>query len=551
MKNKITKILPILIAISFTAIYLNSFIEWIINGWLSYYVRCADFWQYLYEAKKYALPNIFLKDIVEVWKEPGVFLISSTINRITWINSGIALIIIAYAAHVITLLGIFIGIKRYTRSAAVWILVLIITSTLYLTNTTLAFLTIRQNLSNSLLLMVLIAPLFGTNNFKKALIWGMLMGGCILSHRIGLMFIIIGLIGYCFILSIKKEWRHFKYFLSMGWLGIFLVLPYIALQFWDILYTLEWYISRIGLIKINDSAVVEVWNSKLDGWSFFSLSNTIEWLPITHYTKYVPFVIIASISNLRNIKKLLNEKTGFTLITLFWITTYVSTKLIFWVRILATFEILLVTVLWLVKLWKIKKIAILLLFWCVITWIWSLSSRSIINPRILPKENDPWINFLEKKIVKKDSYLVGPYCVADLAEQLWFEWSNSISYSPIWKHKERELSWEINYYTAIDITTVLMSSIPYKPYVHNKLKGKNLYFVFGPGTSNSELWQLRKKTHPYYNSPYLELIYGDYSNNYEWSPRWVIVRFVFKIKNEYITYFEDINYLNKNLKWIK
>lgn len=551
MKDKLTKTLPILIAIGFTAIYLNSFIEWIINGWLNYYVRCADFWQYLYEAKKYTLPNVFLKDIIEVWKEPWVFLISSIFNRITWIDSGIALIVVAYIAHVITLLGIFIGIKRYTGSTATWILTLTLASTLYLTNTTLAFLTIRQNLSNSFLLLMLITPLLGINNFRKAIIGGIFMGGCILWHRIGLMFSIIWLSVYYFILIIKKEGKHFKHFLSIGWLGILLTIPYIALQLWDIIYTLEWYTSRIGLIKIDNSAVVEVWDTKLDGWSFFSLSNTINWLPIGHYTKYVSYIIIISISNLKNIKKLLNRKTGLILTTFICVTIYIATKLIFWVRILATFEILLITVLWLTNQSKLKKIAIFFLFWCILIWISSLAPRSIVNPRILPKKNDPWIDFLEKKIVKKNSYLVGPYCVADLAEQLWLEWSNSISYSPIWKHKERELSWEINYYTAIDITTALMASIPYKPYVHNILRGKNLYFVFGPWTSNSELWQLRNKTHPYYDSPYLELIYGDYSNNYEWSPRWVVVRFIFKIKNEYITYFEDINYLNKNLKWIK
>lgn len=62
------------------------FVTGIIEGIENYIFRCGDYWQYVAETYEYMIENVFLIDIMEAGKEPLLFLIISSLTRITGLN---------------------------------------------------------------------------------------------------------------------------------------------------------------------------------------------------------------------------------------------------------------------------------------------------------------------------------------------------------------------------------------------------------------------------------------------------------------------------------
>lgn len=539
ISNKNSRLFIISFLVVLTSLYVFSYFPAIMDGFNNFIVRCADFGQYLSEAQKYSRDGQFLIDIASVGEEPGLFLIVSSLERIAWIIPNIGLIMLPLLLQILLVMAMYIGVRNTTNKKTVGILIVILTCTAYLTNTSLTYLVSRQILANCFLLITFVfLEHEKIKNKSQIFTCGVLLAGSYLWHRIGLMFWVI-ILSSCFLyaLIMKNKFWIKKYFLCLL-ISFLLCFPYLFLQFWDIIYSLQWYTNRVPSEWLADWA-----KGYIPGWSFFTYRGDTTELPLFHYFKNQPWMILLAAWWLKWIIRLI--KKNITMGLAFLITTsYISLKLIFWVRILATFEIFLLFFIGYTYFFQFRQkkwLLIITVFTCAILGLINLVPKSIKASRITNIQNDSSILFIKNNIPKKKSFLMWEYCVADIASQLGYTGANNLVSAPIWKHKERELNWEIQYYTAVSLSDILVSSVWVKPYLHNVFKNLDIYLMFRNSMSKkADIDKLLLGTHSYFNSPYLEIIYVDRSKRSQ-------ILYMFHLKNNQITYFDTPNYAQKNL----
>lgn len=539
-KNRIYIIIIILFLVALIFSYILWYYPAIIDNFRSYIIRCGDFWQYLSEVQKYSKDGQFLINIVDVGKEPGLFLIESTFQRITWmIIPNTVIILESLIIQLLMILAFYVGIRNISKKKSIALLATTLITTAFLTNTLFTYLIARQVLANFFLLITFVFLENRSFHDKKWIfICWIFLANCFLAHRIGIMFGTL-VLWSCLLYSIisrNKIWIK-KYFFCL-FLGIVLCLPYLTLEFWNIIYSLEWYSARNPYEWLLESSK---WY--ISGWSFFTNQGSTDEVPIVHYLTYQSWVLILAVSFLKWMKSLIKKSLSLTL-ALLVIAGYVSLKLIFWVRILATLEIFLLLFIgygyfcWYMNR---KKFLIVWFFCFVMLWFISIIPKSIKDSRITNIQNDPSINFIKNNIPRNGTFLMGEYCVTDLASQLGYVGANNLVSAPVWKHKERELNWEIQYYTAIALSDILVSSVGVTPYLHNVFKDLDVYILFRQSVEKKEdIDKLLDGTHPYFTSPYLDTVYRDPLKKGR-------VLYIFHVKNNQINYFDTPNYAEKNL----
>lgn len=527
--------------------YSISYIFAIGNNWTDYLVFCADFWQYITEGRKYSQEWIFLKEIIEVWKEPLLFIITSNLDRILWLKTEISLVLMSLLIQLLIILSIYIGSRRINGKNAITIIVTLFISNAYLTNASLVYLVSRQILANQILILLFVIPyIYKQWEQKWLLISGILIAALSMAHRMGILFLWLYFIFVIISNLVKANFQKTKKNVLIILLWLLLSVPYSILQIGDILLSIQWYLwNNSAQSFISELEVFQNNNVLNTGWSFLVNANTSE-IPIIHYIKYGWLYILLLIWWMNWLKQCLKIEEHKAVLTMFFIIIiYTSSYLIFWIRVLATLEIFLILVLSIIYqkskiLQNLSKIYPLIIIYFIII----LCQWITIKSRTVNVGGDPSIKFITQRIKKENSFLIGNYCVSDLASQLGYENPNTLSYAPLANRKiKNNITSNINlhYYAVLEMSKTLMNSVWQKPYVHEILKDKDLYILFWYWTPNATMQQFYSKTHIYLNSPYVELIYQH--NKYEG-----YVKYIFKVKKEHIQYFDTMNYLNKNLK---
>lgn len=544
-KKKSYSVIIGIICIWLLFVYYESYIRPIQNGWSNFIVLCADFWQYLTEAQKYSKNGVYLKEIIEVGKEPLLFVITSTLERLSGLKSEISLVIVSILAQILTVLAIYVWIYRTTKRRLTAILGLTLVSTAYLNNVSLVYLISRQILANSLLIIFFVFSLYVFHkNRTWYLVMSILVAAISMSHRMWILFIGIYFI-YIFIKSlIHTDFEKIKKNLTIIGLSLIISWPYNFLQIGDILLSIQWYLWKNPEQSFISGLETFQANISTAGWSFLINGNTTD-IPLVHYLKNQWLYLLIFFSSISAFKKLLKNKGVEEIVSIFLIILiYTSFNLIFWVRILTTLEIFLILILCLTvhnKVWKnILRLTPLIAIYGIV-----FISQNIINkPRTIEINNDPSIVFIQKTIDREASFFIGSYCVSDLASQLNYQNANTLAYAPLANRSvipKDTTSINLHYYAVLEMSKILMDSIGQKPYIHEMLKDKDLYILFWYGTPDATMKQLYNKTHPYFKSPYLELIYSH--KNYQG-----YMRYIFKVKTQHMQYFDTLNYLKKNLK---
>lgn len=521
---------------------MKSYFSIVISGLDSYLVKCGDFWQYLGQAQKYAEDRIYLLDTIETWSEPWLFLITSSLQRIIWIEVWVDLLITTWAIHILTGLFIYIITSKIFGKLNGLISILIFTS-IYLTNTAFVSGTTRLNLVNLFLVLYAWAwTLRSRNKIWIYVIEAIFFGAAIMAHRTGIMILIL-LIGLILTLDIfKKDWPSFKKTIIISTTGALLAWPYLFMQFGDILYTLTWYLDRITKVTPEWSYFQQKSKIEDSQWfSLFSYSQTTTELPFLHYLKYQSFILFILISKIKRvISKIGNKNISYLLIILI---TYISTKLFFSVRLLATFEIFaIIAITWTIYLQKNKIFKIIIIMFILTLWILSLSPKTILSSKTVEIRNDPSISFIKNNINPIKSYLIGWFCISDVGVQMGYITANNWINAPLWRGSDTYKNQEegLQYYTMVLISTTLSESLATKPYVHEVLKWKDIYILIGPWTSKEEIWKYKMRNKNHFKSPYMDLIYENTSND-------SYIKYIFKVKGETLNYFDTTDYLHQTL----
>lgn len=527
-------------------LYLHPYWIALSDGWSKYIVLCGDFGLYLGEAQKYMKEWANLVDAVNVNHEPTLYLMMSTLARVTGVQLGITLIVMAFFVHILGILWVYIGTRRWSNNNSIATITTLLISSLYLYNTTFTYLTTRQNLSNSFLILCSITPIFiSKGKYNNYIVGGILMAGAITSHRVWLLFSWCALIISLIYALIKKDRNIAKNI----WIVIFTLIlaawPYIILDSGNTLYTIKWYYERIMWTQSLIEQGLSFSNNKdtISGWSFFSRSQITPELPIIHYFIYQPFIIILWISLIGKIrsKKFITNNNYLFLSFLLPLTIYTWTRLIFWIRVLWTFEIFFILLIWILIKNYTVGVRIITNILIIFLWIITLMPRSVILPRVYNVSTDASINFIKNNIKIENTYLVGPYCVADLWVQLWYTTSHTLTNSPVWKHKEREADGELHSFIIGNMTDTLMRSIQEKPYLHELFRDKELYILYLPSANKEDVTLFRKNQHPYNYSSYVTMKYSDKTQK-------SYVEYILKINRDTMIYFDSVNYLIKNLR---
>lgn len=539
IKEKKIDYLVLVVIIWFSLLYLRSYLEPIFLGWQKYTFLCSDFWQYISHGEPYSKDGAELIKIMAVGEEPGLFLISSTLERImgfseTWI----ALIISAININLLIGLAFYCWIKRITNSRKFWLLWVLILISIFTYSRASNLLVLRQLLSIAFLLIFAL-NWFSKNNSNlnsKKIIISILVWGTILAHRSWLVVLILYSLTSIFYCFAKGKYQDIKNIILITCLSIIFSGPFFAIQILDLIRSFLWEIGVGSVTNIFDSQLGYVNNltSNNSGFSYLIGGETKD-MAIYHYFVHQGIYLIAWTAFLRT--ALLLFKKHKDIINFWWILLilllYVNTRMAFSVRMLVAFEIFYLFFL-IVLLNEKKKNRFTIIFFLSVFLVGLID---LGKPVIVKERSILWgpdVNFVKNNIHKNKSYIIGDFCVSDFASQLGYTNANNFESALLWKGwtlKEGESEWILNYYAHLKLSQTLTESISEKPYIYKSFENFDLYIMF-------LLWTPDTKISPLLNSPYLDVIYKGVPGNR--------LKYVFKVRKENIIYFDTTNYIYKN-----
>ncbi len=509
------------------------------DGFNTYIVRCADFGQYTSEVIKYAKKGgINLYETIETGKEPWLFLITTPLNYIATFQDRANYVVVDLLIRLLTLLLFFILVKRVTWSATIAIIGLIIIATGFLWNTGVYILTTRQSLCNFLLLIFASTPFFTKSIWTKRTIMGIILAWVLFSHRIWILFIGLWSVLLALYYIVTKKYKEFKEMIIVILIGILLSLPFLLMFYESAVNSFSEYLNRY--IRISQGTQEILFESSISniGWvSFLRWINQSAMIPIWEYILYQShmFIFLLCIIDRKRIWILLSVNPIFFTMVLA-IFLYICGNFIFWTRILTTFEIFIAAFAFLVTTKSIMKRRSFLFIIIIAINIISLSNK-ITNPRIFKLDSS--IIALKEIIKTENTFIIWPHCIQDLWAQLWYQSAPSYSWLKMVNIKDQRDAWVLTYNELEWWSTTLSNSIFTKPYLPELLKEKDIYIIFGTRFGQN-LSELNSKSEKYFKSPYVDLVYRNTSSG-------DVIKYIFKVKNKEITYFEGKSYIDRTL----
>lgn len=520
----------------------NYFVPLLENGFEKYFLQ-PEFGQYLVEARRYFIENIYISDILTSFWEPWIFLIASSLGRIINIWSDASLIIVWMLMNFLTPLTVYILAVKTSWSKTSWLISILIFSTIYIHSfLAIKFWSPRQQLADLFLLTSCVAWRQKYINIKNIIPFGVIASMSIMSHRVG--FVVYGLsyiLGLIFLI-ISGDKKNYKNFISTGLITF--ILSCIFLYIYHLWYITEMIYKKIYMpdsvffhqednFSITVSGFVRWW------WDILTQSDSINHRPLVHYFLQEPYIIIFFIFSVKT--KFYRVLKNNSLLTLSFIAvcSYTLFYLEFSTRLLWTFEILLIPIVAVGATKKINKLAnIVIVSSIFILWFLWLKNY-IIRSLIIEIDGDRSIEFIKSNI-DKDSILLGGLPIINSGNQLWYLTADTIRQDYIRPTSMTDiLSWKYNFSEkklssdSIRLVSQATSrSLTSKPEVFLAFKGKKLYVVLARWQDSQNA--IAKYKDLYFSSPYLKLIYQDKGKGY--------FQYIFEVNMEKIIYFEDYGY---------
>lgn len=523
--------------------YSWSYIVPVIWVFHDYLIAPSEFGQYIVEAREYSEDVIFLKDVIEVGKEPGLFLLSGILTRISDLEPGKTLLLLSILNGILLTFSFYICLSRLTTNRRNVLLGTLIISALLLTSASKMQVSLRQNFSQIFLILLCFYPKTHSSIFSRTLITSIFLSMSFLAHRIGLVFGFCSLFFALFFSLYKKNSFFYKQYLYIFFFTLLLSFPFLFLQLGDFIlsFRIEFWIMGDNYFNPNESffSVQSLTGSSIGWWDLLTNQGVIYTRPIFHYFLQQSFIAIIVIFLLKKSFSSINPYFLFGWMFLCLIL-YTSFQLPFATRVLITFESFLVIFIFIANNhFKNAYSFVILVLIFLLSFI--QSSSRLLRPRIIDAKNDSSIQFIKSNI-PTNSFLFGHPWVDDIGNQLWYYTANNIVsaplYIPVLDSLNGSYQRPISYYTARDFASKMWISLVFDPYVHELFKDKNMYLII----VWSQKWIIKKYSNAHYESPYLELIFES-PNTY--------FSHIFKVKKDLLNYYDSRKYFDNVMsrKW--
>lgn len=520
-------------------VFISAFLNWIEN----YIFRCGDFGQYVSEVRDYSIEGIRLIDTMEAGKEPLLFIIISSLNRVAGFNSSQWYIIIFLLAKVLILLWTFLISKSITKSNGTALAICIILG-LSIIDSRAWY--VRQTLANMYLILLSFVFCLKLETSKaKWLPQMIILTGCLIAHKISFLYSLAWL-SVIFLLSILKgdhALRNRTFYLI--WLSFLLGLPYLYLFLWNFIDYMYEYTIRYWAIVTKSVEIVNWWSLNLSEWT--AVIPGVHWRTLFNLFYYQPFLLLLPITILKKLFQLKDQKNNFTLAILTISIIHISLNIAFSNRMVILSNILIIISISFLSGNRRRKTLLLSLLVClsaVSSLPLNLLGTGMLKNYATNVKNDPGTIFIKENINKEKSFFISDHCGTEYITQLGYKWYLNISQLTIYKQKELEAKWEATFEDWSGRINILTRSIFEKKFVPSKLKDMDLYIIYWPnfGSENqSQVKKIKNRDPQFFDNNHIELIYENLDKN-------SYINYIFKVDWNKLVYFDDVNYLDRTLK---
>lgn len=517
----------------FVAFFFRGYLDAFQNNINNYVFSCTDFGQYLSDIRNYKKEGVMLKEAVEVGREPHLFLLTSTWQRIAGVGDDLSLIWLTAMFFLLTILTAYIFLLKITGDTRICFIGTILIWFAFLQWHAFTFHNTRQLLWQLFLYILAYSATFFP---RKILVNGFLLWGCMLTHRLSMLFW-----GWMLLLSIPFNKKNIKGFV---WTLIFwfvITLPNTYLNLWSFLDTITWYVDVLSW-KINTIwEVRKVPKEEMFWWSWITRGGDIEKIPLWTYVKLVPVFIVFILANFKR-TFFLYRKTKVVNVLFLIIFSYISARLIFSNRVLIWLEW--ITIFFLVlnlkaaPKWPYKSI---LVSWLIFfSFVIINKNGHLIQRKVMYRvDTDKSVQFLKNR-GDGNGYYFGSHCTSDLLWQISMPSAYNSIRIPVFG-----MTWigktDINFYTFADISWYWPKAFMEKPYVHELLKGKGIFTVLSKKLGDWDfISKIEKGQLNYDIEKNAELIY-----KWSWDD---VFNYIFEIKKEKIKFYDSKNYFDLNIK---
>lgn len=508
-----------------------------------YFMGCGDFWQYISETNDYLKEWIKLIDTMEVGKEPLLFLITSSFGRIAWLWGKASFIIIFFG--VIKSLIVFVSYTIMFRRKQTRLLSMVFGIILWLTVVDSRNGFWRQALANMYIILFILWTLIPKNiNFKMGFVISIFLSCCFLSHKIAFLYTGLILLYLTIKFLIRKNWIELKKIsLILIW-AVILGIPFLYVMTGSFFWYMTNYIEKY--IKINNGTQEVLNPGSTDISQGVSL---VPWSGFHPIIDYIIFQWFLCIIVLVNFKKMLKRtpNTYEEIILIFLLLTVVHTsfaisfsnRMVLLLNLLFAIEIGINGVPFQNKWIKIFTISSVF-FLCAYASFGISFEINTTKKLARQIENDPSVTFFKENISPRNSFIISDQCWSAFAEEMYYKSFINYLNMTYWNEQEFKRSWKSSFGEFYWQVAIFMESVFQKNFAPASFKGKELYIIFWPRFVNKYNQLVRKKDPYFYNSKNVDLIYSNSDQN-------VLINYIFRIKNENLVYFDEINYLDRTL----
>lgn len=536
----------ILLIVLITIISILNRQTYFVSLWLwldNFFMWCGDFGQYVSETRDYLMEGVKLIEIMEVGKEPLLFIITSTLGRVTWLGAKESYVIIF---SVIKILIVLTSCAIMMRKKQTWFWSMIFWVILCLTIVDSSSGFGRQTLANMYIILFILGALVQKNiNLRSGFIISIFLACCFLSHKIALLYTGVVL----FYLTIKflyyKNWLEFKKILLILVCAIILWLPFISIGLASVYEFISDYIQKYIKIK---SGTQEILNSgSIDISKGVSLVPWSSPYPIINYIGFQWFLCILALASLKKIFNQNSSNKYSEIIHVFFFITVIHTlfDISFSNRMVLFLNLLIAVENWINGLFtqsrwiKIFTLSTVFFLCAYASFSKNFEVHSIkkLARRI---DNDVSVKFFQENISSKKSLIISDHCGSEFAEQM--NYTSYINYINLtyWNEKEQIKLWKTSFGNFSWQLNIFMKSIFQKNFAPSLLKDTDLFIIFWPNFVNKYRQQIIKKDPYFINSENVELIYANPDPNN-------LISYIYKVKNENLIYFDEVNYLDRTL----
>lgn len=504
------------------AFFFQGYIHVILDGIDKYVFTQTDFGQYLTDIRDYnSYKNI--QEVLSFWRDPGLFLVTASIQKIWWLGDKIVLIYTTGLIFFLSLLQIGLIIRKLLNTRNIY-LVILTCNFLFFQSHAFVFHNSRQMIAQFVLFGLLYMNTF---YIKKVFIPSVFLAGCFLLHRMATIFSLVSI----FILLASQSWKDKKIYLGGIWsiiLGGIWSAPFLLVGIRDWLNTLVWFAKeQADTIGIGGAEKSE------NLWFLWIRTADNKRNALLNYFLTFPWIIIFITSHF---KLIIRKKILHISYMCLFLCTYVLLSITFSNRVLITLEwILIIIFIYGIGAASEQKNLKILLISCMAIFNFTtiFQNGSALTRKVMYTFPSDESLSIMRELNKEPAFFFSDGSGADLLAQL--NYTSMTNYRAL-LNKEKIYS-GIWIYSMFELSNLSVLNYETIPYVHEIFKWYNLYIVTYGYSGNSARQKLLKKVDNDSKNNLEILFIGQWKNYFNT---------IIKVNNA--SFFDSKNYFDLNIK---